>query len=213
LSLVGKSHAQLLQDVFACLMSNEKHRGYFVEVGVGDGVWLSNTKMLERDYQWSGLLVEPNRDSHASIRAHRTAKLAVEAAYAKGGQNVTFSSRTDVGEFSGISSHLESSRKTENSRIYDVVTSTLDDLLTAANAPSQIDFISIDTEGSELEVLEGLSLDRWKVTAFAIEHNHHPAKILALDNRLIPLGYRRVFSDVSQFDAWYIHDSCNSRFL
>jgi FkbM family methyltransferase len=213
LRLVSISRAQLLQDIFAILASDAKCRGYFVEVGVGDGTRLSNTKMLEENFEWSGLLVEPNRDSHASIRANRTAKLAVEAAYARGGEKVAFSSRTDVSERSGISSHLENSQVSEKVETYNVMTAKLDELLTLADAPTSIDFMSIDTEGSELEVLEGLSLDRWRIGAFTVEHNHKPGKIPALDRMILPFGYKRIFESISQFDAWYVHHSCTSKYL
>ncbi len=213
MSLLHKSHAQLLQDIAAVICNDAKRDGYFVEVGVGDGRHLSNTLMLEEEFNWSGLLVEPNVENHAAISAHRKAKLSTKAAYSVGGEKVMFTSRSDVTELSGITTHLDQTRLTNQTNQYEVVTARLDELLVEVNAPNEIDFMSIDTEGSELEILSGLSLDRWKINMLAIEHNHQVGKLAALERILKPFGYSRIFSGVSQFDAWFIHSRVKSKYL
>jgi FkbM family methyltransferase len=207
------SRAQLLQDIVALLASNMRKGGYFVEVGVGDGENLSNSLLLERQFGWNGILVEPNRDSHNSIRATRKARLVTKAAYSRGGERVVFTSMEKLGELSGIGSHLDSSRVTADSKSYEVTTETLDQILKSEAAPLAIDFMSIDTEGSEIEVLKGLSFDRWKVDFLAIEHNHQPGKLSELRRMLEPVGYRQVLSHVSEFDAWFLHSRVASNYL
>jgi FkbM family methyltransferase len=213
MSLLYKSRAQLLQDIAAVICNEAKRGGYFVEVGVGDGRHLSNTLLLEEEFGWSGLLVEPNIENHAAITAHRKAKLAIKAAYSVSGEKVMFTSRNDVTELSGITTHLDKKRLTDEVSQYEVETARLDDLLEEAKAPTDIDFMSIDTEGSELEILSGLSLDRWKINMLAIEHNHEIGKLAALEKILQPFGYSRVFSGISQFDAWFIHSRVKSKYL
>jgi FkbM family methyltransferase len=210
---LARSNGQLLQDIVALLASNVKQNGYFVEVGVGDGINHSNSLLLENDYGWNGVLVEPNRDSHDSIRAKRKAKLVTQAAYSRGGESVGFTSMQGVGELSGIRGHLDASRVTSDTQTYEVSTETLDTILATASAPQNIDFMSIDTEGSEMEVLKGLSLDRWKVDFFAIEHNHQHGKLNALRQHLEPAGYRQIFAHISEFDAWFIHRRANSSYF
>ena len=56
----SQSQSQILQDLFVLICLNQKKRGYFVEVGVGDGKYLSNTYLLEKFYGWEGVLAEPN---------------------------------------------------------------------------------------------------------------------------------------------------------
>jgi FkbM family methyltransferase len=210
---LAKSHGQLLQDVVALISSNLKRNGYFVEVGVGDGVNVSNTLLLERDYEWQGLLIEPNRDSHSNISRTRKAQLITKAAYSRGGERVVFTGMSGNGELSGISAHLDKSRVTDTTQQYEVETATLDQLLEQAQAPLNIDFMSIDTEGSELEILKGLSLNKWQVNFFAIEHNSQPGKLEALNAMLKPHGYIQVLTTVSEFDGWFVHSRTASRFL
>src|SRR5436189_1252600 len=54
-----RSHAQLFQDLFVLETVKEKRDGFFVEFGATNGVDLSNTALLERDYGWKGILAEP----------------------------------------------------------------------------------------------------------------------------------------------------------
>ena len=60
MSVAGTSHSQNGQDV---VLANDvfarKRKGVFVDVGAHDGVTFSNTLMLERDFDWSGVCIEP----------------------------------------------------------------------------------------------------------------------------------------------------------
>jgi hypothetical protein len=79
----------------------------------------------------------------------------------------------------------------------------LQDLLTEHKAPEVIDFASIDTEGSEFEILNAFDFSRWRFRVMVIEHNFAPQRqnIHAL---LTQHGYRRVHEPVSRFDDWYL---------
>jgi hypothetical protein len=76
----GRYFSQLGQDLLALCMSNFKRSGFFVEVGAHHGTDLSNTYLLERDFGWNGLLVEPNPQHGESLKA-RKAKLVQKAAW------------------------------------------------------------------------------------------------------------------------------------
>ena len=109
----GDSRAQLLQDI-VCLHlrrsgSKSRHQGYFIEIGVGNGVDLSNTHLFERGLGWDGLLVEPNPHFHTSIRENRKCKLATEAAYDRCSDTVPFLSQS-AREMSGLLSHTKKRR-------------------------------------------------------------------------------------------------------
>ena len=64
-------------------------------------------------------------------------------------------------------------------------------------------YISIDTEGSEYEILKVFNLDDYRPKLFTIEHNYtdNQSKI---DELLISNGYVRIFKKLTAFDAWYI---------
>jgi len=213
MGLLPSARGQLLQDIFAVLASHGKREGTFVEVGVGNGRDISNTYLLEKELDWSGVLVEPNVSSHDSIRKLRRANLETRAAASRSGLKLVFEEVTDVGELSrlsGVKGHFVDASKIKK---YEVETITLNEVLNAADMPNRIDFMSLDTEGSELDILEGLNLDRYVFGALAIEHNFNQEKMVSLRRLLLPRGYHQVFENISSFDAWFVHSSTPNQFL
>lgn len=144
--------SQLLQDIAVTFLLKEKKKGYFVEVGVGDGTNISNTFFLEKTLNWKGLLVEPNINFHETIKSDRSALLCKQAAYEKDGLSLQFEAM-ECGEFSSLAEARDKTQKLKIGDTYKVTTARLDTLLKEAKAPKEIDYISIDTEGSEVSVL------------------------------------------------------------
>ena len=204
--LLSVSESQLLQDIFCIITLGEKKDGFFVEVGVGSGQAISNTYMLEKHFGWKGLLVEPNRSSHKSIAACRSAVLEPRAAASKSGQRLRFQEMVDAGEHSRVvdtGGHAMPGARTVE---YEVETVALTEILDDMGAPSEIDFLSLDTEGSEIDILNGLDLNRYNFKVMVIEHNNNHVIQKKLQAMLVPLGYRLVFPHISAFDAWYVHE-------
>lgn len=198
----GPRTSQLGQDIFALAMNGYKRDGYFVEVGAHHGEQLSNTWMLENGYGWDGLLIEPN-PAHQQNLSMRSARLVGYAAWKRSGEKLNFHATAD----SALSSlaHVKQSDAHDrtNFKALVVETLTLDDILTSRKAPKVIDFMSIDVEGAELDVLDGLSFDKWQINAICLEHNHDKPRLEAIDRRLAAAGLQRVFEIVSDFDAYY----------
>ena len=197
-------NGQLLQDAVCILLHQAKRGGYFVEVGVGDGKKYSNSMVLEKRLGWQGLLCEPAKMFHESIMSTRSAILDRRAISDTSGMLLKFQQNENMGEYSGFSDSI-SMRMDDPFTQYDVETVSFDNLLEQHRAPDEIDFISIDTEGSELNVLKGLCLKKRRVWLFSIEHNFDQNRTDAYKNLLEPLGYRRILSEISAFDAWYVH--------
>jgi hypothetical protein len=85
---------------------------------------------------------------------------------------------------------------------YDVKTISLKDLLEKYRAPDEIDYLSIDTEGSELEILSSFDFDRYQFKVITCEHNftRMREKIFSL---LTEHGYVRKYIGFSKWDDWY----------
>ena len=71
-------------------------------------------------------------------------------------------------------------------------------------APNYIDYISLDTEGSEYKILEQLNFNKYNVGIFTIEHNFMEQKRKKINNLLTKRNYIRVFERISKWDDWYI---------
>lgn len=204
LEFIAESKSQALQDIVVAYLLHRKMEGYFVEVGVGDGIFLSNTWLFEKKLGWQGLLIEPNQAFGEKISINRTAKLDRRAAYSVDGKEFEF---LDVVEFRELSTLVCQDGRDAFSRegnVYRVSSVTLNTALSEARAPTIIDFMSIDTEGSELEVVKGLDLGRWQIAVFVIEHNHDEGRRKQLGMLLAKHGYRRIFERIDLIDDWYV---------
>ena len=85
-----------------------------------------------------------------------------------------------------------------------VDTVSLTDLLNEHNAPAYIDFISIDTEGSEFGILEHFDFSRYQFGLIVVEHNYETEKREKLLSLLSKNQYKRIFPDFSSEDDWYV---------
>ncbi|WP_117191877.1 FkbM family methyltransferase [Rhizobium terrae] len=200
------SFSQLQQDRWALSELNGKRGGFFVEIGAFDGKQLSNSYLMETEYDWQGILVEPNPAFGDTLRQTRKAALCTQPVDATSGKSVTMRFVTGQPEFSSMAEHAFKDKHAEKRRQESVevtqTTISLNDMLEQYNAPSVIDFISIDTEGNEPDILSTFDLDRFRVRLFCIEHNNTEANA-KLDAMLLPKGYERVYRDWSRWDAWY----------
>jgi FkbM family methyltransferase len=181
-----------------------KSGGYFVEFGAADGVALSNTYRLEKDYGWHGILAEPNPVWHAGLRQNRDAAIDFRCVFTTTGCSVPFAATRQalLGTIAAYTSCDGHARTRQNHELIDVETVLLDDLLEAHRAPRDIDFISIDTEGSELDILAHFDFERWNVLLFCIEHNRTSIE-RHLDALMGRHGYRRRYAPYPTIDAWY----------
>lgn len=86
---------------------------------------------------------------------------------------------------------------------YRVETVSLNDLLAQHGAPSHVDYLSVDTEGSELDILQAVDFDRWSFGVLTVEHGHLPQRA-GIQALLTSKGYRQVLPELSGFDDWYL---------
>jgi FkbM family methyltransferase len=191
-------YSQIGQDRWVC-ENVFKHRtnGYFVDVGAYDGKDLSNTYVLEHHYGWRGLCVEPMSDSFAKLVACRPKSINVPvAAYDKDFQVLEFQCH---GILSGASDHVDHAK----GNIVHVPTMTLTSLFKLYDAPKQMDFLSIDAEGSDFHVLKGIDWDTYSFKAIAVEHNYVEPIRSNMQTFLASKGYSLATS--LAWDDIYVH--------
>ena len=168
LDRIDLSKAQFLQDLWALWEVGEKRDGYFVEFGAAGGQRLSNTLMLERKYGWTGLLAEPNPSFHDILEKRRTAPVCKDLVHRVSGETMRFAMH-ERGLLSGIVDEDAQEGQDGIEKILELETISLNDMLDRYDAPTQIDFMSIDVEGAELDILEGFDFDKHRVRCFTIE--------------------------------------------
>jgi len=203
-------YSQLGQDSWVLQQTSNKRDGYFVEFGAVDGVMLSNTHTLEKNYGWSGILAEPNPMHHEALRKNRNCNISTKCVYTESDKVLTF---LDCGSASDnehalsslqqfASCDFHSNTRLSNHKKIEVQTITLLDLLNQFNAPKKIDYLSLDTEGGEYDILSTFDWSYYDISLITVEHNYSPIRQRIYDF-LISKGYRRVQEKDSRWDDWY----------
>jgi len=204
LELLPASPSQLNQDFFALAANGWKQGGFYVEFGATNGHTLSNTWLLDRHFGWSGILAEPGRVWRDELAAaERSAAREYDCVWEKTGDTLQFHEDA-VGEFSTLQSHKHTDdHRRDRGASYTVNTVSLNDLLDRHSAPPVVDFLSIDTEGSELQILAAYDFAKRPIRAIAVEHNYTPNRA-AIHALLTGKGYVRRWEEISEFDDWYV---------
>jgi FkbM family methyltransferase len=202
------SEAQLFQDLFVLFCLDGKRNGTFMEFGAADGVNLSNSFMLETHFGWNGILAEPAKDWHAKIRKARSAILETRCVWSKTGERLQFR-ETPYGELSTIeqfaNKDIHRGARVEG-KVYEVETISLNDMLKLHNCPRDIDYMSVDTEGSELEILKAFDFSKHNIKIMTVEHNYTEDRA-KLRKLLEAQGFYCVLENLSGFDDWFVQDA------
>jgi FkbM family methyltransferase len=217
-----KFTSQIGQDKWVLIRTRFKRGGYFLDIGAADGLYLSNTYILEKKYEWKGICVEP-ANKIRDLRKNRKCIIENSCIYSKSGKLVEFQVDDEI---SGIKEYFDGAHK-RNGKIIQVKTITLKDLLKKYNSPKVIDYLSIDTEGSEYEIIKNFPFKDYEVKLITIEHNAHSGKkedIKKMEDIFSLLtkngflrephhNFSRVYGakGVIDFEDWYVHKSVKDR--
>lgn len=179
--------------------------GVCIEVGAADGI-ASNTLTFEHT-GWTAVCIEPNIELFKKCKKNR--KIALNFAVGKNDEdNVNFDIVTLHDGNQTACSSLEVDKRLllqhENWRpqINSVLVNvrTLNTILSELSL-NKVDFVSIDTEGTELDVLEGFNLKKYTPKIIVVENNFNDSKI---ENYLQTFEYRKFLRD--HVNDFYIND-------
>jgi len=203
--LLSESKSQLRQDLLVLANTNYKWGGYFVEFGATNGILLSNSFLLEQKYGWRGILAEPGRVWKTELLSNRPKSIiSTQCVWERSNQILSFNETQDpenstISIFRNKKSRYKRNRKVNH---YEVKTISLMDLLIEYNAPEYIDYLSIDTEGSELRILQAFDFSKFSFGIISIEHNYREDRE-PIFKLLTNAGYKRRFENISKWDDWY----------
>jgi FkbM family methyltransferase len=147
------------------------YRGFGIDVGASDGVSVNSTLVMERGHRWTILSVEANPDYAPSLRIIRT-MVEICACDAEPKESAEFKVYLENPEaFSSlrVSQHPKDKPNPASKwKTIQVPVRTVDQLLAKWQFP-KLDVLCVDTEGTELDVLKGCDLNRWKPKVIAVE--------------------------------------------
>ena len=201
------SYSQINQDINLINFYKEKENGYFVDIGAHDGIYLSNSYLLEKRYNWRGICAEAQPLVYENLLKNRGNMIChMDAVYHTSDLWIEFAI-ADNDVLSGISDYLDKHKDEvlTNNKIISCKTISLLDLLDLYNAPRFIEYLSIDTEGSEYEILKVFEFDKYTFGYIDIEHNYEIIKREKIKELLENNNY--IYVGENQFDDTYIHSS------
>lgn len=179
------------------LFKNKKD-GIFLDIGASDGITISNTLFFERFLNWTGLCIEPRELAYKKLIEIRKCNTENVAISDKSSNSETFLEIDGYGSgLSGIISkydprhiiRIKEEIKNPNykgQKIINVKTVLLQELLDKYDM-KEIDLLSIDTEGGELDIIKTINWDKCKIKVIDIENNYNDDSI---KEYLEGLGYK-----------------------
>ena len=203
-SAVG-SRSQFFQDLFVLKQSRFKRGGFFVEFGATNGIDGSNTYLLEKEFGWSGILAEPAKIWHKQLLANRSATIETKCVWSHSGRILEFLEYDSpvLSKVSEFKTSQNGNLEADLPKKYPVETISLLDLLEKHAAPKSIDYLSIDTEGSEFKILSEFDFSKYDFQIITCEHNYGPQQA-AIRDLMKSKGYFLVHDGWTDCDDWFV---------
>lgn len=164
-----------------------KKDGFFLEIGADDGVRFSNCKFFEDNLNWKGIAIEARQRAYNNLKKNRNC-ICLNTVLSDKEEQTDFLELRGYGiGLSGLINkydkrhieRIENEKKNKDhlgSSIIQVNTQKLDTILDKYNI-NNIDFLSIDTEGSELDILKTIDFERYTIDVITIEDNYNDPKL------------------------------------
>ena len=186
-------------------------KGYFVDAGCCDGEQISNTYKLEK-LGWSGICIDvfpenfDRRPNSKVVKAalHGIKDLELDFTISKAPEisGITdYLGKKGTAAYTGWEPYVE--------KIIKVKTQLLHEILDANNAPEFIEYLSIDIEGAELEVLKTFPFDKYKFGCISLEHNYEEPRRTQIKDILKKNGY--TYIKQVKADDWFMLEKPNDK--
>ena len=153
-----------------------KNKGYFIDIGAYDGVMGSNSLHFERFLKWDGIAIEPSTIQFEKLKTNRNCK-TINKAISSTTKEVEFVDVIEgLTQMSGIkneiyqkyNSTIISKDHGSETKIVKILTTTFSEIV---SSDIEIDYLSIDIEGSEFDLLKSIDFDKYKIKVISVENN------------------------------------------
>ncbi len=171
--------------------------GFYIEAGANNGIWQSNTLMLQ-NIGWRGILIEPNIHMFKQCIANRPYNYYFNCALVDDNYEKTtidgFFNKNDYenslcGQVSFELNKFCSEERWANEAPVPVKALTLEKIIESIGRKKDIDFLSLDVEGYEINALNGLNLNKNKPNFILLESSSDEHRRKELYNYMINFNY------------------------
>jgi FkbM family methyltransferase len=161
--------------------------GFYVDVGAHDGISFNNTLYFEKNNNWTGINIEPIKKVFDNLVMNRPNNINLNCAVCNNDGETEFLCNTGYTEMlSGIKDNFDIRHlyriQTENiqmgstTEIIKVNTKKLETIFDENNV-SHINYLSIDVEGAEFEVIKSINFDKVFIDVIGFENNYNDISI------------------------------------
>lgn len=191
-------YSQIGQDKWVADLFKHKKELFFIDIGAFDGILLSNSYFLEKELNWNGICVEPNKESFQKLLQNRKC-IKINKAIANYDGKIGFFE-------DGLGSAINNNSDNKIECI------TLSTLFKEQKVPKIIHYLSLDVEGAESRILSYFPFEEYKCVCITVEHNLYagnPSNKNEIYKILSSNDYKLVEENVmdrgSPLEDWYIH--------
>jgi FkbM family methyltransferase len=174
MQIIRNSYSQKGEDLVIERLLHNPKSGFYVDVGAHDPDRFSNTKRFYKK-GWSGINIEPDKNSYNKFLAKRSRDINLNMGIGNKASNQTFYKFIP----SALSTFSKKTALSYENQGYKLVKKSKNKISTLSNIFSQyldgknIDFMSIDVEGLDLQVLKGNNWSKFKPKLICIESVDH----------------------------------------
>jgi FkbM family methyltransferase len=161
--------------------------GFYVDVGAHDGISLNNTLYFERNNNWTGINIEPIKKVFDNLVINRPNNINLNYAVCNNDGETEFFCNTGYTEMlSGIKDNFdirhfnrvqrENQQNGSTTEVIKVKTKKLETILDENNI-KHINYLSIDVEGAEFEVIKSINFNKVFIDVIAFENNYNDVSL------------------------------------
>lgn len=175
------------QDLYVAQLLGKARNGTFVDIGANDGVTISNTLYFEKELGWNGLAIEPIPSTYEKLKQNRKCHTLNACISDTEGKAEFMEIEGQAEMLSGLvdkydEQHIRRIDKTikrigGSKKTIEVECIKFSTALSRFNI-KEIDFLSLDTEGGELDILKDIDFNAIPIKAISVENNYFTFEIM-----------------------------------
>jgi len=173
-------YSQFLQDYFLNLeIFKNKKDGSFVEFGAYDGITHSNSYFFEKTLNWHGICIEPTPDSFSLLKKNRGCDCVWGAVTANNEHSIELWQSIGTNKVNSCIKGSPGNALTKYGEFITVPAYNINSILRSRDL-FDLDYMSIDIEGNEIDIVKSIDLDTFRIKAITVEN---------LDNNRLSYDY------------------------
>jgi len=204
-----KYYSQTRQDFIVDQLFFKKKNGFFIDLGANDGISFSNSYFFEKYRNWEGICVEPIKEVYDKLKKNRNCKV-INCAIGEKTEKLTFTRVVGPSQMlSGLKKFRHPDHKKRTLKevelnggevIEEIVKCISFKEMMSKFDVKVIDYLSIDIEGGEFEVLKTIDLREFIIKIITVENNYDDERI---NDYMVSKGYHRILS--YKADEFYLN--------